>query len=161
RGQRLVNWDTQLQTSVADDETFHDTVKGGFWTFRYPVKGTSEFIRFSTTRPETMLGDSAVAVHPNDPRYQHLIGKTVTMPLVGREIPMIADGLLAKPELGTGAVKVTPAHDFNDYACGLRHRLPLINILTPDGRINENGGPYAGLDRYVARERVTADMEKL
>jgi valyl-tRNA synthetase len=161
RGQRLVNWDTQLQTSVADDETFHDTVKGGFWTFRYPVKGTSEFIRFSTTRPETMLGDSAVAVHPNDPRYQHLIGKTVTIPIVGREIPIIADGLLAKPELGTGAVKVTPAHDFNDYACGLRHRLPLINILTPDGRINENGGPYAGMDRYVARERVTADMEKL
>src|SRR5712692_1257645 len=106
RGKRLVNWDTQLQTSVADDETFHETVKGGFWTFRYPVKGTNEFICFSTTRPETMLGDTAVAVHPSDPRYQHLIGKTVTIPLVNREIPILADGQLADPELGTGAVKV-------------------------------------------------------
>jgi valyl-tRNA synthetase len=161
RGKRLVNWDTQLQTSVADDETFTETVKGGFWTFRYPVKGTNEVIRFSTTRPETMLGDTAVAVHPSDERYQHLIGKMVTIPLLNREIPIIADGLLVKKELGTGAVKVTPAHDPNDYACGLRHRLPMINILNPDGTINDNGGPYAGLDRYVARERVTADMEKL
>src|SRR5947209_8488923 len=161
RGKRLVNWDTQLQTSVADDETFTETVKGGFWTFRYPVKGSDEFIRFSTTRPETMLGDTAVAVHPSDPRYQHLIGKTVTIPLVGREIPIIADGLLVDPSLGTGAVKVTPAHDPNDYQCGLRHKLPMINILNPDGTINENGGPYAGLDRYQARQRVTEDMEKL
>ncbi len=161
RGKRLVNWDAQLQTSVADDETFTETVKGGFWTFRYPVKGSSEFIRFSTTRPETMLGDTAVAVHPGDERYQHLIGKTVTIPLVNREIPIIADGLLVKKELGTGAVKVTPAHDPNDYACGLRHRLPMINILNPDGTINDNGGPYAGLDRYEARQRVTEDMEKL
>jgi valyl-tRNA synthetase len=161
RGQRLVNWDTQLQTSVADDETFTETVKGGFWTFRYPVKGTDEFIRFSTTRPETMLGDTAVAVHPHDERYQHLIGKTVTIPLVNREIPVIADGLLVKKELGTGAVKVTPAHDRNDYACGQRHNLPLINILNPDGTLNANGGPYAGLDRYEARQRVTEDMEKL
>jgi valyl-tRNA synthetase len=161
RGKRLVNWDTQLQTSVADDETFTETVKGSFWTFRYPVKGSNEFIRFSTTRPETMLGDTAVAVHPSDPRYQHLTGKTVTIPLLGREIPIIADGLLVDPELGTGAVKVTPAHDPNDYACGLRHKLPLINILNPDGTINENGGPYAGLDRYKARERVAEDMEKL
>jgi valyl-tRNA synthetase len=161
RGKRLVNWDAQLQTSVADDETFTETVKGGFWTFRYPVKGSNEFIRFSTTRPETMLGDTAVAVHPTDERYRHLIGKTVTIPLVGRDIPIIADGLLVKKELGTGAVKVTPAHDPNDYACGLRHRLPMINILNPDGTINENGGPYAGLDRYEARQRVTEDMEKL
>jgi valyl-tRNA synthetase len=161
RGKRLVNWDTQLQTSVADDETFTETVKGGFWTFRYPVKGSNEFIRFSTTRPETMLGDTAVAVHPTDERYRHLVGKTVTIPLVNREIPIIADGLLVKKELGTGAVKVTPAHDPNDYACGLRHRLPAINILNPDGTINENGGPYAGLDRYEARRRVTEDMEKL
>jgi valyl-tRNA synthetase len=161
RGKRLVNWDTQLQTSVADDETFHDTVKGGFWTFKYPIKGTSEFIRFSTTRPETMLGDTAVAVHPSDERYRHLIGKTATVPLVKRDIPIIADGLLAKPEMGTGAVKVTPAHDPNDYACGQRNKLPMINILNPDGTINENGGKYAGLDRYVARERVTEDMAEL
>src|SRR5207253_4443661 len=161
RGKRLVNWDTQLQTSVADDETFTETVKGGFWTFRYPVKGSDEFIRFSTTRPETMLGDTAVAVHPSDPRYQHLIGKTVTIPLVDRDIPIIADALLVDPELGTGCVKVTPAHDANDYACGQRHKLPMVNILNPDGSINANGGPYAGLDRFQARERVTEDMAKL
>jgi valyl-tRNA synthetase len=161
RGKRLVNWDTQLQTAVADDETFHETVKGGFWTFRYPVKGSNEFIRFSTTRPETMLGDTAVAVHPDDPRYQHLIGKTVHIPLVQREISIIADAQLVDPTLGTGAVKVTPAHDPNDYQCGLRHSLPMINLLNPDGTINANGGPYAGLDRYEARKRVTEDMAKL
>jgi valyl-tRNA synthetase len=161
RGKRLVNWDAQLQTSVADDETFTETVQGGFWTFRYPVKGTNEFIRFSTTRPETMLGDTAVAVHPDDERYKHFIGKMVTIPLANRDIPVIADGLLVKKELGTGAVKVTPAHDHNDYACGLRHKLPLINILNADGTINENGGRFAGLDRYVARERVTEQMAAL
>jgi valyl-tRNA synthetase len=161
RGKRLVNWDAQLQTSVADDETYDEIIKGGFWTFRYPVKGSDTFIRFSTTRPETMLGDTAVAVHPNDLRYKHLIGKTVTIPLVSREIPIIADGLLVDPSLGTGAVKVTPAHDPNDYQCGLRHKLPMINILNADGTINENGGEYAGLDRYKARSRVTEDMEKL
>jgi valyl-tRNA synthetase len=166
RGKRLVNWDAQLQTSVADDETYTENVKGGFWTFRYPVSGepgasAPGYIRFSTTRPETMLGDTAVAVHPNDPRYQHLIGKMVTIPLVNREIPIIADGLLVDPELGTGCVKVTPAHDPNDYACGLRHKLPMINILNPDGTINENGGKYAGMDRYEAREAVIKDMEAL
>jgi valyl-tRNA synthetase len=161
RGKRLVNWDTQLQTAVADDEIYHETIKGGFWTFRYPVKGTNEFIRFSTTRPETMLGDSAVAVHPDDERYKHLIGKMVTIPLVKRDIPIIADGQLVDPTLGTGAVKVTPAHDPNDYQCGLRHGLAMINILNPDGTINAEGGRYAGLDRLQARERVTEDMEKL
>jgi valyl-tRNA synthetase len=161
RGKRLVNWDTQLQTAVADDEIYHETIKGGFWTFRYPVKGTNEFIRFSTTRPETMLGDTAVAVHPDDERYKHLVGKRVTIPLVNRDIPILADGQLVDPSLGTGAVKVTPAHDPNDYACGLRHKLPMINILNPDGTINENGGSYAGLDRLKARERVTEDMEKV
>ncbi len=161
RGKRLVNWDTQLQTAVADDETYDETVKGGFWTFRYPVKGGNEFIRFATTRPETMLGDTAVAVHPDDPRYRHLIGKTVTIPLVNREIPIIADGQLVDPTLGTGAVKVTPAHDPNDYACGQRHKLRMINILNPDGTINANGGPYEGLTIQQARERVAADTEKL
>jgi valyl-tRNA synthetase len=161
RGKRLVNWDTHLQTAVADDEIFHETIKGGFWTFRYPVKGGDEFIRFSTTRPETMLGDTAVAVHPGDERYQHLIGKTVTVPLVNRDIPIIADADLVDPKLGTGAVKVTPAHDPNDYQCGLRQRLPMINILNGDGTINANGGAYSGLDRFKAREQVVADMEKL
>jgi valyl-tRNA synthetase len=161
RGKRLVNWDTQLQTSVADDETYTENVNGGFWTFRYPVTNSNEFIRFSTTRPETMLGDTAVAVHPDDPRYKNLIGKKVTIPLVNREIPIIADGLLVDPSLGTGCVKVTPAHDPNDYACGQRNKLPMINILNPDGTINENGGKYAGMDRYKARDAVIKDMEAL
>jgi valyl-tRNA synthetase len=162
RGKRLVNWDTQLQTSVADDETYTQETSGGFWTFKYPVKDApGEFLRFSTTRPETMLGDTALCVHPNDERYRHLIGKTATVPLVGREIPIIADGQLADMTLGTGCVKVTPAHDPNDWACGQRNKLPMINILNPDGTINENGGKYAGMDRYKAREAVTADMEAL
>ncbi len=168
RGKRLVNWDAQLQTSVADDETYVEETKGGFWTFKYPVKpregeapAEPEFIRFSTTRPETMLGDTAVCVHPSDDRYKHLIGKTVTVPLVNRDIPIIADGLLADPTLGTGAVKVTPAHDPNDYAAGMRNKLPMINILNPDGTINENGGKYAGMDRYTARQAVINDMEAL
>jgi valyl-tRNA synthetase len=163
RGKRLVNWDTQLQTSVADDETYTEDTKGGFWTFKYPVEGLPDvFIRFSTTRPETMLGDTAVCVHPSDERYKHLIGKTVTIPLNGREIPIIADGQLADPTLGTGCVKVTPAHDPNDYACYQRHpEIGIINILNPDGTLNENGGKYAGLDRYKAREAVVKEMEEL
>ncbi|GIW79209.1 MAG: valine--tRNA ligase [Gemmatales bacterium] len=162
RGKRLVNWDTQLQTAVADDEIYHETIKGGFWTFRYPVRGEpGTYIRFSTTRPETMLGDTAVAVHPDDERYKHLIGKMVTIPLVNRDIPIIADPILVDPKLGTGAVKVTPAHDPNDYACGLRHQLPMINIMNPDGTINENGGKYQGLTLAEARIRVTDDMAAL
>jgi valyl-tRNA synthetase len=197
RGKRLVNWDTHLQTSVADDETYTEDTKSGFWTFKNPVKdehnltpqphslggkgeqqssppfppreggpgglgSAREFIRFSTTRPETMLGDTAVCVHPSDHRYKHLIGKTVTIPLVNREIPIIADGLLADPTLGTGCVKVTPAHDPNDYACYTRHpEIGIINILNPDGTINENGGKYQGLERSKAREAVVKDMEAL
>jgi valyl-tRNA synthetase len=163
RGKRLVNWDTHLQTSVADDETYTEDVKGGFWTFKYPVKGKPDtFIRFSTTRPETMLGDTAVCVHPSDARYKDLIGQLVTIPLNGREIPIIADALLADPELGTGCVKVTPAHDPNDYACWTRHpEIGLINILNADGTINENGGKFQGLERAKAREAVVAEMEAL
>lgn len=170
RGKRLVNWDTQLQTSVADDETYTEDITGGFWTFKYPVTPVAdasgspvqEYIRFSTTRPETMLGDTAVCVHPSDERYKHLVGKTVTVPLVGREIPIIADALLADPELGTGCVKVTPAHDPNDYACWQRNpQIGMINILNPDGTINAAGGKFAGLDRYAAREAVVKAMEEL
>jgi valyl-tRNA synthetase len=171
RGKRLVNWDTQLQTSVADDETYTEDTKGGFWTFKYPVKpddehgkssGSTEYISFSTTRPETMLGDTAVCVHPHDERYKQLIGKKVRIPLVDREIPIIADGQLADMTLGTGCVKVTPAHDPNDYACYVRNpHIGIINILNPDGTINDNGGKYKGLDRYKAREAVVADMEAL
>ncbi len=161
RGQRLVNWDTYLQTAVADDEVTAETVKGNFWTFTYPIVGSNETIAFSTTRPETMLGDTAVAVHPSDARYEHLVGKMVQIPVSGREIPIIADGILVDKELGTGVVKVTPAHDPNDYSCGLRNKLPMINILNKDGTLNENGGKYAGMDRYEARKRVVADMEAL
>lgn len=161
RGKRLVNWDTYLQTAVADDEVFHETVAGHFWTFTYPVAGSAETISFSTTRPETMLGDTAVAVHPHDDRYRHLVGKMVRLPLSDREIPIIADPILVDKELGTGVVKVTPAHDPNDYACGQRHGLPLINILNPDGTLNENAGRWQGLDRYAAREQVVAEMERL
>ncbi|HEX6985540.1 MAG TPA: valine--tRNA ligase, partial [Planctomycetaceae bacterium] len=166
RGKRLVNWDTFLQTAVADDEVFEEEIDGKFWTFRYPVVGddgalTGETIAFSTTRPETMLGDSAVCVHPSDERYRHLVGKKVRIPLNGRDIPVIADALLANPELGTGAVKVTPAHDPNDYACGLRNHLPQINILNPDGTLNEQGGQWEGLDRLEARPQIVEEMERL
>ncbi len=170
RGKRLVNWDTHLQTSVADDETYTEDTKSGFWTFKYAVDGAPDtFISFSTTRPETMLGDTAVCVHPSDERYKALIGKFVVQPHTGRKIPIIADGQLADPTLGTGCVKVTPAHDPNDYACWQRNLQVwahdphggIINILNPDGTINENGGEYKGMDRYKAREAVTKKMEEL
>ena len=160
RGLRLVNWDTHLQTAVADDEVYHETVAGHMWHIKYPVKDSpGEFVTVATTRPETMLGDTAVAVHPNDERYKDLIGKTVILPLVERELPVIADGQLVDPEFGSGCVKVTPAHDPNDYEAGLRHDLEMINVLMPDGRINENGGPYEGLDRFEARRQVVEDLE--
>jgi len=161
RGKRLVNWDTHLQTAVADDEVYHETVQGHLWHVRYPVKGEpGRFVTVATTRPETMLGDTAVAVHPKDERYKDLVGKTVILPLLGREIPVIADGLLVDPKFGSGCVKVTPAHDPNDYEAGRRNGLKMINILEPDGRINAAGGPYAGLDRFEARKRVVADLEE-
>ena len=160
RGKRLVNWDTHLQTAVADDEVYHEKVKGHLWHVRYPVKGKrGRFVTVATTRPETMLGDTAVAVHPDDARYKDLVGRTVVLPLLAREIPVIADGKLVDPTFGSGCVKVTPAHDPNDYETGLRHGLEMINILTPDGHINSSGGPYAGMDRYEAREKVVADLE--
>ena len=160
RGKRLVNWDTHLQTAVADDEVYHETVKSHLWHIKYPVKGQpGRFMIVATTRPETMLGDTAVAVHPDDPRYADLIGRTVLLPLVDREIPVIADGLLVDPKFGSGCVKVTPAHDPNDYEVGLRHKLEMINILTPSGHINAAGGPYKGLERFAARKRIVTDLE--
>ncbi len=161
RGKRLVNWDTKLRTAVADDEIYYEETQGSLWTIRYPVAGsaTGEALLVATTRPETMLGDTAVAVHPDDPRYQHLIGQHVALPLTGRQIPIIADGVLVDPAFGTGCVKVTPAHDPNDYQTGLRHGLPMINLLNPDGTYNENAGPYAGLDRREVRKRVVADLD--
>ena len=166
RGKRLVNWDTFLQTAVADDEVFEEDTPGKFWTFRYPVVGndgetTGETLAFSTTRPETMLGDTAVCVHPSDERYKHLVGRKVRVPVNGREVPIIADALLADMEKGTGAVKVTPAHDLNDYACGLRHNLPQINILNPDGTLNAECGKWEGIDRLDARPQLVAEMDAL
>ena len=160
RGKRLVNWDVQLRTAVADDEIEYQESDGHLWTISYPVTGSeTEALHVSTTRPETMLGDTAVAVHPGDDRYAPLIGRTVTLPLIGREIPVIADPILVDPKFGTGCVKVTPAHDPNDYQTGLRHGLPQINLLNPDGSYNENAGPYAGLDRREVRKRVVADLD--
>jgi valyl-tRNA synthetase len=160
RGKRLVNWDTQLRTAVADDEIYTEDVPGHIWTIRYPVAGSDEALHVATTRPETMLGDTAVAVHPEDPRYKHLIGRMVDLPLTGRQIPIIADGLLVDPAFGTGCVKVTPAHDPNDYQAGVRNGLPMINLLNPDGTYNENAGSrYVGLDRLVVRKRVLEDLK--
>ena len=161
RGKRLVNWDTFLGTAVADDEVFEEDVDSFFWTFNYPIVGSDETISFSTTRPETMLGDTAICVHPSDDRYKHLVGKMVTVPVNGREIPIITDALLAIMDKGTGAVKVTPAHDPNDYACGLRNNLEMINVLNTDGTMNELCGSFAEMDRYEARKAIVKEMERL
>ncbi len=160
RGKRLVNWDTHLQTAVADDEIYYETMQSKMWYFKYYLADGSDFIPVATTRPETILGDTAVAVHPDDERYKSFIGKTLKVPFVNREIPVIADGMLVDPEFGTGSVKVTPAHDPNDYATGLRHNLPMINILTETGFINENGGQFEGMERYTAREKLVEELEK-
>lgn len=163
RGKRLVNWDPVLQTAVSDLEVVATEENGSLWHIRYPlVSGSNnqtEALIVATTRPETMLGDVAVAVHPDDPRYQHLIGKQVQLPLCDRTIPIIADSYVDK-EFGTGCVKITPAHDFNDYQVGQRHQLEPINILTLDGKINDNGPViYQNLDRFDARKKIIADLE--
>ena len=137
RGQRLVNWDPKLLTAISDLEVIAVETEGKLWHFRYPLADGSGHITIATTRPETLLGDAAVAVHPDDPRYQHLIGKQVQLPLCDRQIPIIADDYVDQ-DFGSGCVKITPAHDFNDYAMGQRHQLPLLNILTPDAHINDN-----------------------
>ncbi|MBX7112732.1 MAG: valine--tRNA ligase [Myxococcaceae bacterium] len=160
RSHRLINWDPVLKTALSDLEVDHEEIDGSLWHISYPVKGSDRRLTVATTRPETMLGDTAVAVHPDDLRYQDLIGKTVVLPLVNREIPIIADAQLVNMEFGTGVVKVTPAHDHNDYATGLRHQLPMISVLDDAARTNENAGAYAGLDRFEARKRVVADLEQ-
>jgi valyl-tRNA synthetase len=163
RGQRLVNWDPVLKTAISDLEVVNEEEDGFLWSIAYPLTNGSGTLVVATTRPETMLGDSAVMVHPEDERYAHLIGKTVTLPLTGRLIPVIADDYVDR-EFGTGVVKVTPAHDFNDYAVGQRHALPLLNIFTPDAKIIDDDAvpaAYRGLDRYEARKAILADLEAL
>jgi valyl-tRNA synthetase len=162
RGAYIVNWCPRCQTAISDLEVVYDEHKGHLWEIRYPVHGndgreTGKYLTIATTRPETMLGDVAVAIHPADPRYTHLHGKKLRLPLMNREIPIILDEWVS-PEFGTGAVKVTPAHDPNDFALGERHHLPSINVMDDTAQINENGGPYAGLDRYAARKRIVEDL---
>ncbi|MCU0228938.1 MAG: valine--tRNA ligase [Bryobacterales bacterium] len=158
RGPYMVNWDPKLQTALSDLEVVHEKVDSKLWHFRYPVKDSEEYVVVATTRPETMLGDTAVAINPRDPRYLHLHGKSVLLPLMQREIPIILDEM-ADPEFGTGCVKITPAHDPNDFEAAMRHNLPLIRVIDEHARISGEGGVYAGLDRYEARERVLADLE--
>jgi valyl-tRNA synthetase len=158
RGRYIVNWCPRCGTAVSDLEVKHEDVAGKLYEIRYPVIGTDEFITVATTRPETMLGDTAVAVNEKDERYRHLQGKKVRLPLMNREIPIITDEL-ANPEFGTGAVKVTPAHDPNDFEAGLRHNLPQIDVMDEHARMNQNAGHYAGLDRFEARGRVVQDLE--
>ncbi len=158
---RLVNWDPKLLTAVSDLEVETKDIKGNLWYFKYPIENSEEFITVATTRPETMLGDTAVAVHPENENLKHLIGKNVVLPLVGRLIPIVGDEY-ADPEKGTGAVKITPAHDFNDFEVGKRHKLPMINIFDKEARLNaEVPEKYQGIERFAARKQIVAEMEGL
>jgi valyl-tRNA synthetase len=159
RGDYLINWCPRCGTALSDLEVVHEEHQGRLWHIRYPVKDGREYLVVATTRPETMLGDTAVAVHPADERYKYLHGKTVILPLMNREIPIIADEI-ADPRFGTGVVKVTPAHDPNDFAAGKRHGLPEITVMDESAHMNENAGPYAGLDRFEARQRIVSDLEQ-
>lgn len=158
RGNRLINWCPDCKTSLSDAEVEHEEKQGFFWHVKYPVKDSDEYIEIATTRPETMLGDTAVAVHPEDERYKHLVGKTLILPIVNREIPVITDEYV-EMEFGTGAVKITPAHDPNDFEVGLRHDLEQINVMNEDATMNENAGKYEGMDRYQCRKELVKDLE--
>ena len=159
RGERMINWCPNCKTSISDAEVDFAEKDGNFWHIRYPLADGSGYLNLATTRPETMLGDTAVAVHPEDERYQHLVGKMLILPLVGREIPIVADTYVEQ-DFGTGVVKITPAHDPNDFEVGLRHNLPVINIMDESGIINENGGEYQGLDRLDARKKIVKALEE-
>ncbi|MBP0965118.1 MAG: valine--tRNA ligase [Oscillospiraceae bacterium] len=159
RGERIINWCPHCKTSLSDAEVTYEDQAGHFWHLRYPLTDGSGYVQLATTRPETLLGDTAVAVNPKDERYAHLIGKTVTLPLVGREIPIVGDDYVDM-EFGTGVVKITPAHDPNDFEVGLRHSLPVINVMTDEAKITEDYPAYAGLDRYEARKKIVEDLEK-
>ncbi len=158
RGERIINWCPHCKTSISDAEVDYEEKEGSFWHLRYPLSDGSGYIELATTRPETMLGDTAVAVHPEDDRFKALIGKNVILPIVGREIPIVADTYVER-DFGTGAVKITPAHDPNDFEVGLRHNLPVINVMNEDATINENGGRFEGLDRLEARKLIVEELE--
>jgi valyl-tRNA synthetase len=160
RGERIINWCPNCKTSISDIETIYENKQGNFWHIKYPVKDSNEYLEIATTRPETMLGDTAVAVNPKDERYMHLVGKMLILPLANKEIPIIADDYVDL-EFGTGAVKITPAHDPNDFEVGLRHNLPMPRILNDDGTVNELGGKYEGMDRFEARKAIIKDLEEL
>ena len=160
QGEKLINWCPTCQTTISDAEVEHEDKQGGFWHIKYPIKGTDRFLEFATTRPETMLGDTAIAVHPDDERYKDIVGKVCVVPFVNREIPIIADEYVDM-EFGTGVVKITPAHDPNDFEVGERHNLPKINILNDDGTINANGGKFEGMDRYDARKQIVEELDEM
>ena len=159
RGERIINWCPNCKTAISDAEVIFEEQQGSFWHLRYPLADGSGYIQLATTRPETMLGDTAVAVHPEDERYKHLVGKNVILPLVNKEIPIVADEYV-EMDFGTGVVKITPAHDPNDFEVGQRHNLPVINVMNEDGSINENGGKYAGLSGMEARKQIVKDLEE-
>ncbi len=160
RGERIINWCSHCLTSISDAEVEYEEKEGHFWHLRYPLAdGSGKYLTLATTRPETMLGDTAVAVHPEDPRYQAFIGKSVILPVVGKEIPVVADSYV-EMDFGTGVVKITPAHDPNDFEVGLRHNLPVLNVMTDEGKMNENAGQYAGFDRYECRKALVAELER-
>jgi valyl-tRNA synthetase len=159
QGNRITNWCPKCQTALSDAEIVYSEQEGNFWHIKYPVVGSDEYLEIATTRPETLLGDTAVAVNPNDERYAHLVGKMLVLPLCNREIPVVADDYV-DVEFGTGAVKITPAHDPNDFQVGLRHKLPQIRVMNDDGTINNLGGKYCGMDRYEARKAIVADLKE-
>src|SRR5699024_3620067 len=155
----IINWDPQTKTALSDIEVIYEEVQGYFYHMNYPIKDSDETIEIATTRPETMLGDTAVAVHPDDDRYKHLVGKKVILPIVGREIEIIADDYVDQ-EFGSGAVKITPAHDPNDFEIGNRHNLERVLIMNEDGTMNKNAGKYEGMDRFECRKQIVEDLKE-
>lgn len=159
RGERIINWCPHCCTSISDAEVEFSEQEGNFWHIRYPIKDSDEYVEIATTRPETLLGDTAVAVNPNDERYKNIVGKMLILPIVGREIPVVADDYV-EMDFGTGCVKITPAHDPNDFEVGLRHNLPVINVMDDTAHMNENAGKYQGMDRYECRKAIVHDLEE-